>query len=185
MPAHREEWDRSLRDALAACRDEVLAEAWVDEMGLYGPEEDPFFTHSKLKFVQAYRLELRFESGETLQIGCFQDDDQFALWPRRVSVETRLAAVDDPSRTLFRVRPMAEFPTGRVTQVDWETDERANMQVISLCLDKGDVILRAGEVEEDMGGSLTIRDRDESVLIFLDRGDYDQTIFNAPAYRAE
>jgi hypothetical protein len=185
MRIHRQQWDQSLKDALTGCQGEVLAEAWVDEMGLYGPDEGPSFTHPKLEFVQALTLELRFESGGTLQIRCWQDDDEFALWPKRASVEARLSPLPDPSRTLFRVRPMKEFPGGQVRHVEWQPDKRGNIQLICLRLDNGEALLRAGEVYEDHDGSLTVKDRDESVLIFVDRAAYERTVFNAPAYRIE
>ena len=151
-------------------------------MGLYGPDESPSFTHPKLEFVQALTLELRFESGATLQIGCWQDNDEFALWPRRVMTEDRLSPTNDRSRTLFRVRQMKEFPVGKVRSVEWEADERGNIQVIALAIENGEVLLRAGEVDELPDGSLIVRDRDESVLVFVDRAAHDRTVFNAPAY---
>ena len=42
------------------------------------------------------------------------------------------------------------------------------------------VFLRAGEVEECEDRAAVIRDRDESVLIFLDRKAYAATAFNVP-----
>ena len=185
MTLHRQHWDQTLKDALGECRGKLLIEAWADEMGLYGPDESPSFAHPKLEFVQALKLELRFESGDTLQVGCWQDDDEFALWPRWVPVESRLNPIEDPSRTFFRVRPLEEVPGGQVRTVKWHVDEHGNIQTICFFLDAGQVILCAGEVYEDHDGSLTIRDRDESVLIFVDPAAFDRTVFNAPAYRVD
>lgn len=185
MTAHRQEWDANLRSALSRCVGEVLTDVWVDEMGLYGPDEHPSFSHSQLEFVQALVLELRFESGMTLQVSCWQDDDEFALWPRQVPHEQRISPISDPARTLFRVRQMNEFPFGLVRDVELLVNNRANIQTIRLYLDSSEVILCAGEVYENPDGSLHISDEDESVLIFLNSDAYARTVFNSPVYRIE
>jgi hypothetical protein len=154
-------------------------------MALYGPDERPSFTHPKLAFVQALTLELRFENGGTLQIDCWQDDDEFALCPRRVSPEQRLSPTNDPLNTIFRLRQMSEFPVGWIRRVEWQIDERENIQVISLYFDSTELIICAGEVDEGMDGTLTVFKKDESVLIFLDRAAYERTVFNTPAYGIE
>ena len=185
MTPQRQKWDANIRAALSRCVGEILTDVWVDEMGLYGPDEHPSFSHSQLEFVQALVLELRFESGMTLQVSCWQDDDEFALCPRQVPHEQRIVPISDPARTLFRVRRMNEFPLGSLREVDWLANDRANIHTIRLHLDSSEVILRAGEVYENPDGSLHISDEDESVLVFLNSDAYARTVFNSPVYRIE
>jgi hypothetical protein len=185
MSPHRQEWDANLRAALSRCVGEVLTDVWVDEMGLYGPDEHPSFSHSQLEFVQALLLELRFESGMTLQVSCWQDDYEFALWPRQVTYEQRIVSMTDPARTLFRVRRMDEFPLGSLKEVEWLANDCANIHTIRLRMDSSEVILRAGEVYENPDASLIIRDQDESVLVFLNSDAHARTVFNSPVYRIE
>lgn len=185
MSPHRLEWNAKIRTALSGCVGEVLTDVWVDEMGLYGPDENPSFSHSQLEFMQALLLELRFESGITLQISCWQDDHEFALWPRQVPQQERIAPICDPARTLFRVRRMNEFPVGSLKEIEWRVNDCANIHTIRLRIDSSEVILRAGEVYENPDGSLIIRDQDESVLVFLNADAHAKTVFNSPVYRIE
>ena len=61
---------------------------------------------------------------------------------------------------------MPEFPTGRVVSVD--ASPREDIQEIRIVIDHHEVFLRAGEVYENVDGTLTVCDRDESVLVFLE-----------------
>jgi hypothetical protein len=178
-------FDEKLRKTLDGCSGETVAEVWIDEMGLYGPDECPSFTHSQLEFVQAYRLELRFESGRTLKVDCFQDGHDFALRAELISTARRLKINNDPERTLFRVRPMDEFPRGKIQSVDWDLDEYGNMQVIRFGIGAAQVLLCAGEVYEDWGDKLMVGRCDESVLIFLDPTAYERTVFGEYHYTIE
>ena len=182
-PAYRVAWRRKLRQTLTELAGQEIDEVWVDEMGLYGPEEDPCFTHPELKLVQAWVLDLRLRSGDIVRFETYQTEIDFALRARRVPFEDRLQPDDDPSRTLFRIRPMPEFPSGGIGAVRWVDDEEGNIQEISLDVGGHEVIMRAGEVYEDLGGGIKVSDADESVLVFLDRQDYESTVFNEPIYR--
>lgn len=185
MSAHRTTWNEALEATLTGCVGRSLTETWVDEMGLYGPEDAPCFSHSQLDFVQALTLELRFDDGAILHVGCWQDDYDFALWPKEVTHSEQLTPDPDPDRTLFRVRRFDAFPSGALRDVTWAADDRGNIQTITLHIDSAEVILCAGEVYEDFDGRLKVSDRDESVLIFLSPDAFARTVFNSAVYRIE
>jgi hypothetical protein len=174
------EWHSKLAAALGTLNGKILTGAWVKEMALYGPEDAGHFTDRNLKFVQATTLELRTSDSGTFWFSCWQDNDEFALWPQTMPEEKRLAP--DPGEGTFRTRPMHEFPLGRVDEVTVAVEPNGNMQEIRITVDQREVFLRAGEVYENMDGTLTVHDHDESVLVFLDREAYATLIFGKPIY---
>lgn len=174
------DWHLQLKVALKALSGAVVTDAWVNEMALYGPEDAGHFTDPNLNFVQANVLELRTLDGTTIHISCVQDDDMWALWPYTVSADKRLSA--DIGEGTFRTRPMPEFPQGAVNSLEINPDDVAGIQEIRITIDQREVFLRAGEVYENADGTLSVFDRDESVLVFLDGEAYSRLKFNEPIY---
>ena len=159
----------------------VVTDAWVNEMALYGPEDSGHFTDPSLDFVQANVLELRTSDGQTFHISCVQDDDTWAIWLRLEPADRQLAP--DPGEGTFRTRPMPEFPCGVVSKLQIDAGEETGIQEIRVTIDQREVFLRAGEVYENPDGTLSVCDRDESILVFLDGEAYSRLTFNQPIYR--
>lgn len=174
------DWHSELKAALEMLSGAVVTEAWVNEMALYGPENAGHFTDPNLNFVQANVLELRTLDGRTVHISCAQDDDRWAIWPHLVSSDRQLTA--DAGEGTFRTRPMPEFPLGAVGFFQIDSDDVSSIQEIRMTIDRRDVFLRAGEVYENPDDTLSIVDRDESVLVFLDAEAYSRLEFNKPVY---
>ena len=78
---------------------------------------------------------------------------------------------------------MPEFPLGEIGEVRTDARDGWSIQEISLTINQRHVFLRAGEVYENTDGSLTVCDRDESVLVFLNADTYSGLTFNEPIYR--
>ncbi|ATY30940.1 hypothetical protein [Sphingomonas psychrotolerans] len=174
------DWHLELKTALKALAGAVVTDAWVNEMALYGPEDAGHFTDPSLNFVQANVLELRTLDGGTIHISCVQDNDTWAIWPHVVSTDKQLSS--DVGEGTFRTRPMPEFPRGSVSCFQMAPDDVSSIQEIRMTIDKREVILRAGEVYEKTDGTLSVCDRDESVLVLLDGEAYSQLKFNEPIY---
>jgi hypothetical protein len=175
------DWDWEIKTALDVLTGRVVTDAWVNEMALYGPEDAGHFTDPSLDFVQANVLELRTSDGQTFHISCVQDVDAWAIWPRVAPADKQLSP--DPGEGTFRTRPMPEFPRGAVSKLQIVTGEGASIQEIRMMIDQRDVFLRAGEVYENADGMLSVCDRDESVLVFLNGEAYSRLTFNEPIYR--
>lgn len=174
------EWHASIAAVLATLRGKNLVEVRVNEIALYGPEGAGHFTDRVLKFVQANVLELRTSDGGTIQFHCWQDDDEFAICVEAMPEERRLTL--DAGEGIFRTRPMPEFPLGKIDDVFAAVEPNGKMQEIRMTVERREIFLRAGEVYENVDGTLTVHDRDESVLVFLDREAYVGLIFNKPVY---
>ena len=174
------DWHLELKAALEALAGAVVTDAWVNEMALYGPEEAGHFTDPSLNFVQANVLELRTKDGKTIHISCVQNDDAWAIWPHVVSTDQQLCA--ERREGTFRTRPMPDFPRGSVSSVHIEADE-SSIQEIRMMVEQREVFLRAGEVYENSNGTLSVFDRDESVLVFFDGEAYARLKFNEPIYK--
>lgn len=175
------DWDLELKTALDALTGKIVTEVWVNEMALYGPEDAGHFSDPILNLVQANVLELRTSSGQIFHFSCVQTDDVWAIWPYLVSGDRQLTA--DPGEGTFRTRPMPEFPRGMVNRLRIEPEERMNIQEVRMTVDQRQVILRAGEIYENTDGTLSVVDRDESVLVFLNNETYLRLTFNEPIYR--
>ena len=65
---------------------------------------------------------------------------------------------------------------GKIEAIDTVPDGRGHQ---SICMHIGDrdIALCAGEIYEDLDGSLTIHQRDENVLVFVDADAYRRTVF--------
>ena len=169
-------------EALRACVGARAERATIIEMGLFGPDEDPAFTHPELGFVQALQLDLFFSDGRVLRIETWQDDDHFALNGRQVDHEDSLHAPTKGMAGLYRERVLSEFPAGVLKDVTWACDESDRVQELALCIGDKTVYLKAGEVYEHPDGRVSVADRDESVLIFVTEAAFRDTVFNKPAY---
>lgn len=174
------DWHLELKTALKALTNAVVTDVWVNEMALYGPEDAGHFTDPSLNFVQANVLELRTSNGQTIHISCVQDDDTWAIWPHLVSFDAQLTA--DVGEGTFRTRPMPEFPQGAVSSIQVGADGGSGIQEIRMTIDQREVFFRAGEVYENGDGTLSVFDRDESILVFLDGEAYSRLKFNEPIY---
>ena len=160
---------------------QTIVEVTVEEMGLYGPDEAPTFSHPALPFIQVGTLELALAGGGLLHIKIFQDNDQFALWAEYVESGQRIGSREQS--TLYRIRQVDGFPLGEIEAVEGRRDERGDYQEIRITVGGKPVIVKAGEVYEDHDGTLKVLERDESVLIFLDPAAYDGFQFNVPVGR--
>jgi hypothetical protein len=140
-------------------------------MAMLGPEDSPVFSHPRLDFVQATVLELALLDHRFIRITTSEQDDEWNLQVREREAETDYAAL---TGTIWRQRTLGELPGGTIYAVSWSED----LQGISLSI--GDLIihLKAGEVYEDLNGNVSVRDRDESVLIFLSDEALAATTFN-------
>lgn len=174
------DWDLKVKTALEVLPGKIVTDARVNEMAFYGPEDAGHFTDPSLHFVQANVLELRFSDGQTVHFSCALDPDTWVIWPHFVSADRRLSV--DPGEGTFRTRPMPEFPRGAISRLHINAEAGSGIQEIRITIDQREVFLRAGEVYENTNGTLTVRDRDESVLVFLDGDAYSQLTFNEPVY---
>ena len=145
-------------------------------------DEDPAFTHPDLRFVQALALDLFFSDGRVLRIDTWQDDDQFALKGRQIDHKDSLHAPAAGMVGLYRERVLSEFPAGVLKDVTWVCDESDRVQELALRVGDETVHLKAGEVHEHPDGRLSVRDRDESVLIFVTEAAFRAAVFNEPVY---
>jgi len=175
------DWNLELRATLHALTGKIVTDAWVQEMALYGPENAGHFTDPNLNFVQANVLELRTSDGQSFHFSCVQDDDTWAIWPYVVSADKHLTS--EAGEGTFRTRSMPEFPRGLIGKLHMNAEHGERIQEIRMTIDQREIFLRAGEVYENIDGTLTVRDRDESVLVFLDLEAYSRLTFNEPIYR--
>jgi hypothetical protein len=101
----------------------------------------------------------------TVQV--WQDDDEFALCTER-------RAVDFSSgwSGIFREAELVDLPCELVSRVDVRLNDRPNVSELLLAFEHGaQILLVAGESEEQADGRLRFRRNDESVLLFRNPAD--------------
>lgn len=143
-------------------------ESWVGvEMALREsvPGGGPQFDDPEVACLQLWGLQAFLDDGGVLSVTTHQDDDVFGLWPRpRPEPKIQDGGLWDG---IYRWRPLAELPTGKVEYVAAFLDEGLLAEV-GLRIDARPLLLVAGELEETFGGGLLFQRLDESVLAFTD-----------------
>ncbi|MFI5932868.1 hypothetical protein [Actinoplanes sp. NPDC051494] len=148
-------------------------EAWTGvEMAL---REDvggrPQFEDPSVPFLQLLSLSARFADGSSLDVGTYQDDNAWGLWPRPASGRDRARW-----EGIFRWRELPELPTGAIDDVVVTEDEDQLAEVL-LRVRGRPLLMLAGEVYEQMDGRLTFARLDESVLVFTDPAAADSVVW--------
>ena len=131
-----------------------------------GPDGRPEFEVDELPVIQLSILELTLDDGPvTVQI--WQDDDEFALCTERRAVD-----FSGESSGIFRATDLVGLPCELVSRVDVRLNDRGNVSELLLAFEHGaQVLLVAGESEEEVDGRLRFRRNDESVLLFRNPAD--------------
>ena len=119
-----------------------------------------------MPFLQLGVVQLTVVETGIVQIGTYQDDDEFGL--ARRDGETRLAFEDPDRDSIYRTRELRELPLGEITAIVIMTDARGIISEVQLTVAGFKVQVRAGEILEDHDGSLRVVLGDESILVQVD-----------------
>ncbi|MFC4080080.1 hypothetical protein [Amycolatopsis samaneae] len=139
------------------------------EMALREETPDgPQFEDPDVPCLQLLSLHAELDS-TTTYFATHQDDDVWGLWLPSPTDAQRQDAERNDWHGIYRARPLAELPTGRVDQVALVTDEQVVAEVL-LHIDGRPLLLLAGELYETAGDTLRYHRLDESVLAFTDPG---------------
>ncbi|MGC4818704.1 hypothetical protein [Micromonospora sp. DT63] len=159
---------KQINDFLAL-KDQVIRSWSGVEMAVRGGDGPaPEFADQDVPCLHLWALHARTDSGETVTIATYQDDDLFGL---RIDLSAG-SNVDDVSHG-YRRRNLPELPTGLVRKVSIDLDGDVVAEV-GLQVEGHDLLLVAGEAEENFEGRLVWRRLDESVLAFTDPNTVEQ-----------
>lgn len=162
------DWVQKGAEFLRALRGRTVA-AWSGiEMAFReaGPDGRPQWYDAAIPVLQMDRLDLHLADGPVASIMTYQNGTRFGLCRRDGEPPTRLP-VGDPG-SIYRVRDLYELPPGEVTAVEVEMDQHGDIAAVFLRVGGREVSLRAGEVYEQIDGSLRVVPMDECVLVQVD-----------------
>lgn len=178
------DWSRWRRDQREAAKSLLGAHitGWSGiEMAIreVGPDGLPQFAVDGVDCLQFLRLEIATDRGPTV-ITTYQSDQGWGL-----QVEHAAEGPSDVEPVgIFRSRYLGELPLGEIEAVTvvMSTGSTGNRSLAEVELEVGgeSISLVAGEIEEDIGGLLSFRWLDESVLIFTDREAVASTPWTPP-----
>ncbi|MFD5245775.1 hypothetical protein ACFWIW_14580 [Amycolatopsis sp. NPDC058340] len=123
----------------------------------------PQFADPEVPCLQLYWLQAWLDDGSAVEIGTYQDDDDFSLGGHTSDVSHD----DGRWSGIYRWRSFPELPTGSVDHVALFLDQHLLAEV-HFRIGTRPLVLVAGELEERHDGGLTFQRLDESVLAFTD-----------------
>ncbi len=158
-------WQRTQRKAAESLLGAHVTR-WVRlEMAIRdaGPNGLPQFEVEGVDCVQLWHLEAETDQG-FIAITTHQADDLWGLQLEKVAERSEA----DPGG-IFRRRELPELPHGEIEAVAIRTAvPSSDLAEVVIEVSGARVTLVAGEIEERIGGSLSSRWLDESVLVFTD-----------------
>ncbi|GAA0454015.1 hypothetical protein Aca07nite_66600 [Actinoplanes capillaceus] len=158
-----ENWLRDQAAVFLALRGRVVGSWQGVEMAVRGGDEgEPEYEGPDVPCLQLLLLDAVMADGAAVSIDTYQNDCYFGLWAKP---QARCEG-DDWGRG-YRRRALTELPTGPVEEVSVYLDGEILAEV-SLRIAGRELLLVAGESDEDWSGELTWRRLDESVLVFTD-----------------
>ncbi|MET7806624.1 hypothetical protein [Micromonospora chersina] len=162
-------WMRTQIDEFLALKDQVI-QSWSGvEMAVRGGDgPTPEFAGQDVPCLHLWALHARTDTGDTVTIATYQHDDLFGL-----RIERSAGSDGDDVSHGYRRCALPELPTGLVRRVSIDLDGDVLAEV-RLQVERRDLLLLAGEAEEDFDGRLVWRRLDESVLAFTDPNTVEQ-----------
>jgi hypothetical protein len=156
-------WVRTQLDEFLALKDQVIRSWTGVEMAVRGGDGvAPEFGGPDVPCLQLRVLGAETATGVTRTVATYQDDDSFGL-----TIQVDAGFDSDDVGHGYRARALPELPLGLVRHVSVYVDADVLAEV-GLRVGDRDLLLVAGEAQEDQTGRLVWHRFDESVLAFPD-----------------
>lgn len=157
----------------------VIQKVMVFEMAIIETDDGcHLFDHPDCPFIQALSLYVWCENIGIVKFTTYQNDCDSGIYSSTLTdMDELIYEPETPS--IYRMRPCHAFPLGKLESIEVSQNEYGDIAEIILRIEKHDVLLKSGEVEQRHDGSIIVRDNDESVLVFMNPDDIDRVTFNA------
>ncbi|MEV6923295.1 hypothetical protein AB0M46_02115 [Dactylosporangium sp. NPDC051485] len=159
------DWVQRQASAFLALQGHVLGSWQGIEMAVRGADTHVEFGGPDVPCLQLLTLRMTLANDSPVVVTTYQDNDAFGLaigtsgnWP-----------AEEPGAG-YRMRDLPELPTGQVQEVSAYLDGDLLAEV-TLRVGGQELLLAAGEADEDHSGRLVWHRLDESVLVFTRPGD--------------
>jgi hypothetical protein len=178
-------WTHDNEKAIRSLVGHTIQDAIVVEMALVeGADGQPIYRLAQLPFVQAFAIELIMDNGAVAHFSNYQNDDTFGI---SVSIEDFGSLQNfEPSPpedeiAIYRHAPDGLVPTGKITAVKIEWDEKSDVTQVELEIAGHRIVMKAGEVYQG-GRTLVVAEQDESILYFASAADLQSVRFSPFVY---
>jgi len=169
------EWIAAKITELQSLKGEVIEKVMINDMAIIeNGNGNHVFTHPECPFIQAQQLYL-FLKGKGVSKILATDDGCIFL---STTNDTDLIKSND-ANSIFRFYESTEFPLGKVDSLSIKQNKDLDINEVNIIINNKPVLLKSGEVFQNNDGSVSIKDDDESVLVFFNPTDVDDINFNA------
>jgi hypothetical protein len=161
------DWVRQQATSLRDLTGRTVVRWLGSEMALreVGANGLPDWRDPTVPFLQLDRLDLILADGSVARTTTYQNDCTWGICRDDTLPPLRFENHDPYS--IFRDRSLDELPTGAVRSVAIAMNS-GDIAEVKLDVDGREVRLRAGEVYEQLDGSLLVNPDDESILVQVD-----------------
>ncbi|WP_433087482.1 hypothetical protein ACQP1P_16150 [Dactylosporangium sp. CA-052675] len=158
-------WVQRQASALVALQGQNVGSWQGIEMAVRGDDAHFEFGGPDVPCLQLLTLRMTLADNSPVVVTTYQDDDGFGL-----AIDTCSTWPSEAPDAGYRLRALPELPTGRVQEASTYLDGDLLAEVM-LRVEGRELLLVAGEADEDHSGRLVWHRLDESVLVFTRPGD--------------
>lgn len=166
------EWIESQLSSFRSLDESSLSEWQIVEMALNeaATSDALVWYEQSVPMLQLLTLFVHVDS-QWKQISTYQDDDEFGL-----SIDAVMSIPDESRRwpdvngepSIFRWRVADELPTGQLSNVLVQQNDRGNIETVEFQIQDRMIQLKPGEVYENDDNQFDVKFMDESVLVQVD-----------------
>jgi len=168
-------WIASKITELKSLKGEVIEKVMINDMAIIENDNgNHVFTHPGCPFIQAQQLYLFLKDKGVSKIQA-TDDGCIFLSPTN---DADLIRSNDVN-SIFRLYENTNFPLGKIDSLSIKQNKALDINEVNIIINNKPVLLKSGEVFQNNDGSVSIKDDDESVLVFFNPADVDGINFNA------
>jgi hypothetical protein len=174
-----ENWIQDQIKILKSYEGSRVERAMIYEMAMTDDESGaPIFRHPSFPFIQAYVVYLWLDNGKITKIHTYQNDCEWELHSTTLenTWELNVKQEDD---SIFRLSECDDFPVGIIELVSIRLNEQGDISGVKFVIGGHEILLTSGEVYQNFNGSISVKNDDESVLVFLNPEDVAKVKFNA------
>jgi len=132
------------------------------------------FYHPECPFIQAQQVHLFLKEKGVSKI-LATDDGCIYVSSTNAADLTR----SNDKNSIFRLYESTEFPLGKIESLSIKQNKALNINEVYIIINSKPVLLKSGEAYQNNDGSVSIKDDDESILVFFNPTDAGSINFNS------
>ncbi len=169
------DWLSSQIAKLKSLKGETIEKVMINDMAFIENDNgNHVFTHSDCPFIQAQLIYLFLKKKGVTKI-LATDDGCIYISP----INDADLINTNEANSIFRLYECTDFPLGKIDSISIKQNKESDISDVNIVINTKPILLKSGEVFQNSDGSVSIKDNDESVLVFFNPVDVDNINFNA------